>query len=420
MPAGRLDGVELDDRLARRLGGEVLPAVGFEEEVEADPPAAAVAADLALAVLLDDHRDVQPRERAHVADGPARRRRDHDHDVLAADGRDDLAHARIERARRRVHLVEQAHLAAELGGERRLGERIEVVGPAQGPTATTADVRRLIGDGAGLPRRFLEIGQRQVVGVRVARALARLGADAGALADVPGRLLHRALLEHQLLAHAVLEIEVGVVHAAAKCPPRSRSIADEVSPNRSSKKRSGRASMSFSLKGARRIFILASARAALVSYCDVANDGDSVPVNAQFSVSLWAISRKWIVKCLSRNLRLQGRLDELVDPAQAHEDGGPGTQDISAVHLVDAARLTALTPCQPGRAAMAARSTGLPHQDARMMSGSRRATSSALTARSRAARRSRSSGKMSRPPAISTTSDTQRIPAMSGSGHSSK
>ena len=215
-PRRGLDGAELHHRLAHRLGREPLPAVFLEEEIEADAPAAAEAADLPPAVLLDDDRDVEPRERADIADRPARRPGDHDHDVLAADGGDDLAHPRIERARRRVHLVEQAHLAAEIGGDRSLRQRVEVVGLAHGPDRDHGGRPRLIGDGAGLPRRFLEIGQGQVVGVRVARALPRLGPDARALAHVPGRLLHRPLLEHQLLAHAVLEIEVSVVHAAAK------------------------------------------------------------------------------------------------------------------------------------------------------------------------------------------------------------
>src|SRR5207237_738293 len=52
--------------------------------------------------------------------------------------------------------------------------------------------------------------------------------------------------------------------------------------------------------------------------------------------------------------------------------------------------------------------------------GSRRATSSAPTMRSLAWPRSRSSAKTSWPPAISISSDTQRMPAISGSIHSSK
>ncbi len=49
--------------------------------------------------------------------------------------------------------------------------------------------------------------------MRIAGALTRLGPDAGPLAHVAGRLLDRAFLQHQLLADAVLEVEVGVVDA---------------------------------------------------------------------------------------------------------------------------------------------------------------------------------------------------------------
>ena len=68
------------------------------------------------------------------------------------------------------------------------------------------------------------LGEREVVGVGVAGALAGLGPDARALAHVRGRLLDRALLEHQLLADPVLEVEVGVVDAPARVEPSSRSI----------------------------------------------------------------------------------------------------------------------------------------------------------------------------------------------------
>jgi hypothetical protein len=155
-----------------------------------------------------------PGEGTHVSHRPAGRGRDHDHHVLAAEGGDDLAHARIEAAGLRVHPAQQLDLAIEIGRDRRLGQRVEIV---RGAVAADRDHRRgrgAIRDGAGLARGFLEIGQGQVVGVGVAGALAGLGPDAGPLAHVPGRLLHRALLQHQLLADPVLEVEIRVVHAA--------------------------------------------------------------------------------------------------------------------------------------------------------------------------------------------------------------
>ena len=52
----RVDRAQLDDRLARGLGREAGPALLLEEEVEGHAAAAAVRADLALAVVLGDAR----------------------------------------------------------------------------------------------------------------------------------------------------------------------------------------------------------------------------------------------------------------------------------------------------------------------------------------------------------------------------
>src|SRR4030095_1378296 len=70
---GGFDGAELHHRLAHRLGREPLPAVFLEEETKAAASAAAEAADLPPAILLDDDRDVEAGERADIADRPARR-----------------------------------------------------------------------------------------------------------------------------------------------------------------------------------------------------------------------------------------------------------------------------------------------------------------------------------------------------------
>ena len=55
-----------------------------------------------------------------------------------------------------------------------------------------------------------------------------------------------------------------------------------------------------------------------------------------------------------------------------------------------------------------------------MTSGARAITCSLVTMRSFASRACRSSGKIGSPPAISTSSSTQRMPQISGSSHSSK
>src|SRR5437867_10307810 len=75
-PRRRVDGRELEPRLAHGLTREPAPAVLLEEEVERDAAATTVGADLALAVVLHDHRHVESRERAHIADRPAGSRGD--------------------------------------------------------------------------------------------------------------------------------------------------------------------------------------------------------------------------------------------------------------------------------------------------------------------------------------------------------
>src|SRR5262249_48605873 len=133
-----------------------------------------------------------------------------------AEAGDDLPDARIETASEGIDLSQQLDLATEVGCDGRLGKRVEVVRRAVASHGHDAGCARLVRDGARLPCRFFQVGQRQVVGVRVPRALARLRADAGALAHVTRGLLHRSLLEHQLLAHAVLEVEVGMVYTTGE------------------------------------------------------------------------------------------------------------------------------------------------------------------------------------------------------------
>ena len=64
--------------------------------------------------------------------------------------------------------------------------------------------------------------------------------------------------------------------------------------------------------------------------------------------------------------------------------------------------------------------TFLPHHEARIRSGAAATTASGATIRSEADCRVRSAAKTSSPPAISTSSDTQPIPLIRGSFHSSK
>ena len=81
---------------------------------------------------------------------------------------------------------------------------------------------------------------------------------------------------------------------------------------------------------------------------------------------------------------------------------------------------TAGMASKPGRALTFAGTNFLPHQEPMMMSGDAAMTSCGVTMRSVADFILESSGKTSAPPAISISSETQRMPEIIGSSHSSK
>src|SRR5205814_3649880 len=105
----------------------------------------------------------------------------------------------------------RSELLRELGDDRRLAERIEVVGLA---ARGHGDGRRdagAVGDRARLARRLLEVLDRDVVGVGVAGARPGERPHAGALAHVTGGLFNCSFLELQILVDTVLEVDIGVV-----------------------------------------------------------------------------------------------------------------------------------------------------------------------------------------------------------------
>src|SRR5204862_6015931 len=99
--------------------------------------------------------------------------------------------------------------------DRRLRQGVEVVGSARGHRHHTPG-RRPVRDGSGLTRRLLEVPERDVVGVRVARPGAGLGPDTRPLADVPRGFFDNTFLDYELFIDAVLEVDVGVLDAPAQ------------------------------------------------------------------------------------------------------------------------------------------------------------------------------------------------------------
>ena len=81
-PAGAANRLEIDQRLAHRLAAMLERPIPAQQLVEAEASAAAAVALLAPAVLLDDHRDIDAHQRAHIG-----RQR-----AVARGDQDDLVH----------------------------------------------------------------------------------------------------------------------------------------------------------------------------------------------------------------------------------------------------------------------------------------------------------------------------------------
>jgi hypothetical protein len=98
----------------------------------------------------------------------------------------------------------------------------------------------------------------------------------------------------------------------------------------------------------------------------------------------------------------------------------PRLQYQGRLDLVQLPVRTAGIAAQPGRAATLSGRNFLPHHDPMMISGAALITSCEVMMRSFAACRVRKCAKQSSPPATSISSDTQPMPVISGSSHSSK
>src|SRR5439155_13848233 len=145
-------------------------------------PATAVRADLAPGAVLGDRRDVEPRQGPGVADRPARGGRDQHDDLFAGDRGDYLLDARVGGARLGVDALEQIELAREIGRDGRPGQRIEIVRAPSRSERDHAGGAAAVGDGARAARGLVEVLDRYLVGLGVARPRPRLGPDSPPLA----------------------------------------------------------------------------------------------------------------------------------------------------------------------------------------------------------------------------------------------
>ena len=99
---------------------------------------------------------------------------------------------------------------------------------------------------------------------------------------------------------------------------------------------------------------------------------------------------------------------------------GPGCRISGDLISCSAPRCTAGTRSKPGRLITFSGRNFLPHHEPTMMSGARAMTSAAVTMRSLADLQAARSAKISLPPAASISSETQPMPEIIGSSHSSK
>src|SRR5262249_52288955 len=119
-------------------------------------------------------------------------------------------------ARLGVDATEQIELAREVGIDRLLGQGVQIVRPAAAWKRERSRGPAPVRDGARLPRGFLEVLDRDLVGVGVASTGSGLGANPGPLAHVARGLFDNSLFEYELFVDTVLEVDVGVVHLAEK------------------------------------------------------------------------------------------------------------------------------------------------------------------------------------------------------------
>ncbi len=215
----RRDRGQVGERLAHRLLNGILPALGRDEAPEALTPAVAIAAGFLPVTLADDHRDVDPHQRPHVAVALAVPAQDFDHLPGGAERDRDLPHPRILGPRIGVDRLQEPHLALERGLLERIVVAIEPGIGAPGRLGVAARIAAL--DRAHCVRRARDRGRRQVGGMGVADRLVLDGTHAEALRGVVGRLLEPPVVEMQHLGLAIFEKQlavIGTLEAAGELP----------------------------------------------------------------------------------------------------------------------------------------------------------------------------------------------------------
>ncbi len=196
----RVDRFEIDERLAQRLVGAVLPVALGDEIAEADAPAAAVGAALLPVAFADDDGDVDARHRPDVAHAVAVGAQDIDDLPARGDRGRHLAHLVVLAAQIGVDLLQDLHLLLEA----RLADRVFVaveflVGALRRCRIGAGIAARDRADGIG---RALQRRNRKIARMRVADRFAGNGAQAETLVGVEAAALQAAIVERSAIPPA--------------------------------------------------------------------------------------------------------------------------------------------------------------------------------------------------------------------------
>ena len=210
----RRDGLHLHGGLAHGLARVLERYFAGQEVVQVGARAAAGVALLALPLVREYHADVQANEWPYIG----RKRavgRDHEHQVVAArQADDDLFNARIEVARRLLDGRQHRDFLLVRNAAGRVGQRVQGRRRVALPGLQRFRLPRP-GNGSRGGRGALQGGQHEFVGIGKTGLLAADRTHTDALVETEAALANNAVLDGPAFLPADLEIQVGIVHAAA-------------------------------------------------------------------------------------------------------------------------------------------------------------------------------------------------------------
>ncbi len=212
-PRGRRAGAHVEQRLVDCLRRIVLQQ-RFREVAIVEPPASSGHALLAAAVVLDDHVQRKPHQRAYIGRDQPVATGNEDRFVLAGERGDHLGDARIARACDPLQPLQQRNLGAIGKRHDRIAgqvERSSVADALERGNCTLA----LSGDRLGRARGLREGLEADVIRVGEGGFLTGYRAHTDAAVDRERPRLDDALLQAPRLDPGVLKVQIRVVDAVA-------------------------------------------------------------------------------------------------------------------------------------------------------------------------------------------------------------